>query len=240
MELPKIDLPVYEVKIPSTGKEIKVRPFTVKEEKLLLLAIETKDVNEIVKTVKQVINNCIVTGDFNVDKAPFYDVDFLFIFLRAKSMGESVSINLTCKNIVKKKECGNVFPSKIDISKCAIEYDKTLGKEFELTNKTGVMMKYPTYAVMKRIESNNSVDIKTSLIAESIESIYDEKGVYKSDDYTYEQLKDFVEGLTEEKFKTLEKFVDNFPTFVVEISEKCTKCGFEHNVRYKDFYDFFF
>jgi transposase len=93
---------------------------------------------------------------------------------------------------------------------------------------------------MKRMESNNSVDVKSSIIAASIESIYDEKGVYKSSDYKFEQLKEFVEGLTEEKFRVLEKYVDNFPSFAVELKEKCTKCGFEHNVRYKDFYDFFF
>jgi hypothetical protein len=155
-------------------------------------------------------------------------------------MGDSVDINLTCKNVVDGVECGNVFPAKLNIANAVIEKDDSISNKIELTNTTGVKMTYPTYDVMKRMESNNSVDVKSSIIAASIESIYDEKGVYKSSDYKFEQLKEFVEGLTEEKFRVLEKYVDNFPSFAVELKEKCTKCGFEHNVRYKDFYDFFF
>ena len=85
--LPKIDVPTYEIEIPSSKEKIKVRPFTVKEEKLLLMAMESKDVNEIVNTVKQIISNCIINGKVDVDKIPFFDIDFLFIFLRAKSIG---------------------------------------------------------------------------------------------------------------------------------------------------------
>mgnify|MGYP003346924933 CR=1 FL=1 len=109
MALPKIDVPTYEYKIPSSGKTIKVRPFSVKEEKLLLMAAESDKYDEVVATVKQVINNCIIDGEFNVDKAPFFDIDFMFIFLRGKSIGELIDIKMTCHNVVKKKTCGNIF-----------------------------------------------------------------------------------------------------------------------------------
>ena len=98
MTLPKIDLPTYTVNLPSDNRELKVRPFTVKEEKLLLMAAESGKSADVIDTVKQVINNCIVKGSFDVDKAPFFDVDFLFIFLRAKSIGEVVEVNLTCRS----------------------------------------------------------------------------------------------------------------------------------------------
>ena len=127
--LPKIDVPLYDIEIPSSKEKIKVRPFNVKEEKLLLMAMESKDVNEIVNTVKQVINNCIINGEVNIDKLPFFDIDFLFIFLRAKSIGESVEVNLTCNNEVDGKECGNRFPGVMNISNCEIVKPEKISEE---------------------------------------------------------------------------------------------------------------
>ena len=117
MALPKIDVPTYDLTFPHSGETIKVRPFSVKEEKLLLLALESKDTMEITNTVKQVVNNCIISGKYDVNKAPFFEVDFIFIFLRAKSVGESVEINLTCNNTLEDgRRCGHTFPANIDIS----------------------------------------------------------------------------------------------------------------------------
>ena len=239
MALPKIDLPVYDMTIPSSGKVVQVRPFTVKEEKLLLIAIESKNQDEIVKTVKQVINNCLVSGEANVDKLPFFDIDFMFIFLRAKSIGETVEVNLTCNNEVEGERCGNVFPTDMDISKCDIDR-KDISDDIKLDTKRGVKMKYPNYSSMKALENSSVVDQKTAIIINSIDHIYDDKGVYSANDHSKDELREFVEGLTEENFKKLEAFVDNFPTFAVKLEATCTKCGFHHTVRYTDFYDFFF
>ena len=240
MSLPKIDLPVYELTIPSNGQVIKVRPFTVKEEKLLLISLETGEIDDIIKTTKQIINNCIITSDVNIDKLPFFDVDYMFIFLRAKSIGETVEVQLTCNNVLEDgNKCGNVFPADMDIAKCDIEKDETISDDIKLTADKGVKLKYPGYATMKRVEQNE-VDAKTNIIVNSIDYIYDKNGQYSWKDHTKDELKEFVEGLTEENFKKLENFVDNFPTFMVKIQSKCNKCGFEHDVRYSDFYDFFF
>ena len=100
MSIPKIDYPTYDIKMPSDNRIITVRPFSVKEEKLLLMAIEAKNMDDVIKTVKQVINNCVVKGDVNVDRLPFFDIDYLFIFLRAKSIGESVEVTLTVMTVV--------------------------------------------------------------------------------------------------------------------------------------------
>jgi len=237
--LPKIDVPTYNVEIPSTKEKITVRPFTVKEEKLLLMVMESQDVNEIVNTVKQVINNCIVKGKVNVDKLPFFDIDFLFIFLRAKSIGESVEVNLTCNNEVDGKTCGNVFPAMMDIAKCEIVRPEKISEDIKLNEKQGVKMKYPNYAEMKRAEFNEDIDEKTSTIVNAIDYIYDANGMYSHKDYSKEELTEFVEGLTEANYKQMMEFIDNFPTFVVKMEATCTKCGFHHNVRYTDFYDFF-
>ena len=238
--LPKIDVPIYDLTIPSTRQEIKVRPFNVKEEKLLFMAVEAGDGEEIVKTVKQVINNCILNQDVNIDKLPFFDVDYMFIFLRAKSIGESVEVNMTCNNELEDgRRCGNVFEADMDIAKVDIIRNENLNDDIKLDRTKGVKMKYPTYSLMKHLEAVAPIDKKTVIIINSIDRIYDEKGMYSAKDYTKEQLTEFVEGLTEEKYKKLEEYVDNFPTFAARLDATCPKCGFEHHVRYTDFTDFF-
>jgi len=238
--LPKIDVPIYELIVPSTGQSVKVRPFNVKEEKLLFMAVEAGDGEEIVKTVKQVINNCILNNDINIDKLPFFDIDYIFIFLRAKSIGESVEVNMTCNNELEDgRRCGNVFEADMDIAKVDIIKDDTINDDIKLDRTKGVKMKYPTYSLMKHLESVAPIDKKTVIITNSIDKIYDEKGMYSAKDYTKEQLTEFVENLTEEKYKMLESYVDNFPTFAVRLEADCPKCGFHHNVRYTDFTDFF-
>jgi len=239
MALPKIDLPVYDIIIPSSKATIKARPFTVKEEKMLLMAMESKDIDEITKSVKQVINNCVVSDGVDIDKLPFFDIDFLFIFLRAKSVGEAVEVNLTCNNVIETGEkCGNVFPAMMDIAKCEVIND-TADKTIKLSETKGVKMRYPNYAAMKRIEAGNEVDQVTNTIINSIDHIYDEKGIYSYKDYSKEELKEFIEGLTEANYKKLQAFTENFPTFAVKLEATCDKCGFHHHVRYTDFYDFF-
>jgi hypothetical protein len=180
----------------------------------------------------------VLDGKLEVDKVPFFDIDFLFIFLRAKSIGESIEVNLTCNNYVGDKICGNVFPALMDISKCEIEGGKQ-DNDIKLSGSQGVKMRYPNYAAMKRIEFGDDIDVKTNTIVNSIDYIYDAKGMYSWKDYSKEELKEFVEGLTEENYKKLEAFVDNFPTFVIGMEATCDKCGFHHKVRYTDFYDFF-
>ena len=238
--LPKIDVPTYDFIIPSTQQTITVRPFSVKEEKLLLMAMESKEVDEIIRTVKQVLGNCVLKGEFNPDKLPFFDIDFMFIFLRAKSIGESIEVNLTCNNTLDDgKTCGNIFPATMNISNCDIEKNETISDDIKLSAQQGVKMKYPSYNQMKHIEAGDEIDQKTNAIVNSIDYIYDAKGMYSWKDYSKEELKEFVEGLTEENYNKLQDFVDNFPKFVVKMEATCTKCGFHHNVRYSDFYDFF-
>lgn len=241
MTLPKIDVPIYTVKIPSSGAEIKVRPFSVKEEKLLLMASESDNIDDIITTSKQVLSNCLVSGDANFDKLPFFDIDFLFIFLRAKSVGETVDVKLTCNNTLEDgNRCGHTFPTKMDISNCEIVTDDSISWDIQLDKNSGVKMKYPSYSLVKKLEGVSEVDKKTTIIVNSIEHIYDKKGVYSAKDYSSQELRDFIEGLTEENYKKLQAFVDNFPTFVVRIEADCPKCGYHHTVRYSDFTDFFY
>lgn len=240
MALPKIDVPTYDLTLPSSGATLKVRPFNVREEKLLLMALESKEQNEIVNTVKQVVNNCIVDGNFDVNKAPFFEVDFVFIFLRAKSIGDKVAVKLTCNNVLEDGEtCGNIFPAELDVSNCEIVDDNPVSNDIKFDADKGVRMKYPGYGAMKKVDSGLDIDRTINIIVDSIDYIYDKDGIYSSKDHTKEELHKFIEDLTEENFRKLEEFTANFPSFAVRINATCNKCGFEHSVRYTNFADFF-
>ena len=126
MDLPKIELPIYDLRIPSTQKEIQVRPFKVKEEKLLLMAAESADTNEVVNVTKQILNNCILTEGVEIDKLPFFDVDFLFIALRGLSIGDKIELQFTCNAVIDDKKCGHVYEDELDLSKCRIVKDESI------------------------------------------------------------------------------------------------------------------
>ena len=240
MDLPKIDVPVYELKLPSSGKSVRVRPFLVKEEKLLLIAVESKDQSTIIQTTKQIINNCLIDNDINIEKLPFFDVDYLFIALRAKSIGETVSVNFICNMYSEGAKCDTMFPVDIDISKCEVNREKDISPTIKLTDKVTIKMKYPSYEVMKRfIENEDVMTKKIKIMASSIDQVMDGDKIFSSKDYTKDQLEKYIETFTEEQFKKLEEYVDNFPSFVILAEGKCPKCKFEHKLEYKDFTSFF-
>lgn len=240
MGLPKIDLPIYELKLPSNGKEIRVRPFVVKEEKLLLMAAESDDSDEIIKTTKQVINNCIIDENVNVDTLPFFDVDYLFIALRAKSIGEKIDMSFTCNNEVEDRRCGHVFDVPIDISTATVVKAEGISDKIDLGKGLSVKMKYPTYSIMKVINDNDSIiDKKIKVMANCIDTIVNGDKVMTSKDFTKKEAEEFIEGLTQEQFVKLEAFVDNFPYFAVNLEHKCQKCGYDHFIQYRDFISFF-
>ena len=241
MDLPKIDLPIYELKLPSSGKEIKVRPFIVKEEKLLLMAVESNDANEIINTTKQVITNCIVEGNVNINHLPFFDVDYLFIALRAKSIGESIPMNMRCLNILEDgNECGAFFDVDIDISNVDINVNESIKNEIVVDGGVTVKMKYPTYSLMKMInEKDSMLTNKIKVIVNSIDMIVKGQKVYSTRDMTEAEITSFIEGLTRKNFQKLEQFVDNFPSFFVTAEHTCENCGYHHKLRYTDFTDFF-
>lgn len=241
MTLPVVDVPIYELKLPSTGKEIRVRPFLVKEEKLLLIAAESNDVEEIIKTTKQVINNCLVDKDVDIDKLPFFDIDYLFIALRAKSISETMEMRFTCKAVNDQGEtCNFVFENEIDISNTEV-FNTDIPNTYDLDKGTKVKMKYPSYTIMKTLnEKDNALENKIKVIVACIDQITQKDKVYSSRDYGKKELQDFVENLTEENYKKLEFFVDNFPYFAIDVKNKCPKCGFNHEMRYTDFASFFY
>jgi hypothetical protein len=240
-ELLKPAVPEYTLKIPSTGQDIKVRPFLVGEERLLLMALESDDAHTIIDTTKQIIKKCIIDEDVvvDVDKLPFFDIDYLFIALRAKSVGEAIDINYTCNADHNGERCGATFPAKIDISNVRIE-EKEVPDLIEIPGNIKVKLKYPSYSQVKTIYANeNDLTKKIKLIVASIEYVLNGKKTVTLKDVTEDELVTFVESLTQESFKQFEMWVDNFPNFVVESTATCHKCGNAYDLRYEDFDSFF-
>ena len=239
MELPKIDVPILELPLPSSGKIVHARPFTVKEEKLLLQAAQSKDTQEIIKTTKQVINNCIYDDTVEVSTLPFFDIDYLFIALRAKSIGETIEMNYSCNHVINGEKCGGVFPVQLNISKATILKNEEVEQKIMLSADVGVMMKYPSYDAMKVIISDTAYDKRIRLIYNSIDYIFDKQQVYSSKDMDKEKIVAFVDDLTQANLSKLEAWVDNLPYFEIKTEKACPKCGFVHNIKYKDFSSFF-
>lgn len=239
--LPKIDLPTFIIKVPSTGKEATFRPFVVKEEKLLLMASESNDSNEIIKTTKQVINNCLVSGDINVEKLAFFDIDYLFIALRSKSIGETVDLKYRCNHVQEDgNQCRNVFVVKMNITDYEVYGADDTKLDIEIGNNIKLKMKYPTYTAMKTVNSsNNPFDKKIDLLVNCIDIIYDKDKVLTSKDFTKEELRGFLESLTESQFKKLDDFINDLPFFRFVASATCEKCGFNHKIKIQDFESFF-
>lgn len=238
--LPKIDTPTYDVKLPSSGKEVTIRPFLVKEEKLLLMAVRSNDAQEIIRTTKQVINNCLIDSDVNVDSLPFFDIDYLFIALRAKSIGEKIEVGFICQNMIEGNKCGGKFKSEIDISNVEVINNDKSKLEIKFNDNLIFKMKYPTYAVMRTInENDDAIETKIKVISASIDKIFSNGQYYTNKDFTPEELRDFLENLTQQQFEKLDEFISEFPTFYATGKGKCPRCGTEHTVRYKDFVNFF-
>lgn len=234
------DLPIYTVKLPSNGKEVKFHPFTVKQEKLLLMAVESNNAKDIIETTKQVVNNCLLDKSINVEKLPFFDLDYLFIAMRAKSVGESVKTAFRCNNILDSgNECGGRFDADLDISNIEVKNLRTDHK-VQLSGFTTVKMKYPTYAVMRQLDGEDlELSKKIKIIANSIDYIQIKDKVHTTKDLTPSEVIKFIENLTQDQFKKLEEYIDNFPEFFVTATKKCSGCGYEHHIEYRDFTRFF-
>lgn len=237
--LPIIDVPTYDLKLPSNGKEITIRPFLVKEEKMLLMAVRTDDAQEIIRTTKQVLNNCIISKDVDIETLPFFDIDYLFIALRAKSVGENISVSYVCNAVTDEGKCPGKFKVDLDIANIEVIKEET-DMDIMFNSDLIFRMKYPSYGIIKSLmDKETSIETTIKIIAACIERVFSKGQYYTSKDLTPDDMIKLVENLTSEQFSRLEQFTKNFPYFQVVGQGQCTKCGKNHSVRYKDFVNFF-
>jgi len=239
MPLPKINTPTYELVIPSTGKKIKYRPFLVREEKILILALETEDTTQIANAVVQILNECIITKGIDVTKLATFDIEYLFLNVRSKSVGETVEVNLTCPDDDKTSV-------EMEINIDAIKVQKTRGHKntIKLDDQYSMKLKYPSFDQF--IESNfdtgsdnSDVDRSLNMITNCIEMIYDEEESWDASDSTKKELEDFIEGLNSKQFKTIEKFFETMPKLSHKVKVTNPTTGVESEVVLEGLASFF-
>lgn len=236
MPLPTIEVPKYKVKIPSTGKMITYRPFLVKEEKVLLQALETGEGEEqLLEAIFQLLDNCIETKNVNPRELTNFDMEYLFLQLRAKSVGETAELQFTCSN----KECRKPIQYECNLSDLKVKKHKGHTNKIEFTENLGVIMKYPSLHSAVKISSRNNTDELFSLIAGCIESIYTEEEVFSDKDHELEEFEDFIEQLSPEYFKKIMIFFETMPSMENEIKLTCPFCKGEDSVTIRGIEDFF-
>jgi hypothetical protein len=241
--LPKIDVPIYDLKLISNDKKIRFRPFTVKEEKLFLMAIETNDSDSSVNTIKQVLNNCMV-DDINIESLPIFDLEYLFINLRAKSIGEEVKLRYRCNNQVQKEEktdsCGNLVEIEFNLLEIQPTRNENHTNKIEIENNLGIVFKYPSFeSIQKYGKESDEIEIILKLIIDCIDYIYDADQIYYAKDSTEEELKEFIESLQTKQLEKIKIFFDTMPKLHKKLDFKCNKCGYEEKIEVEGIQNFF-
>ncbi len=210
MPLPKIATPSYELVIPSSKKKVKFRPFLVKEEKILILAMESQDNSQIASAVKDVISNCILTRGIKVDKLSTFDIEYLFLNIRGKSIGEDVEVMVTCPDDGKTQ-----VPTRIMLDDIKIQISDEHSQDIKLDDEYTLRMKYPSLDEFIKNNFNAGGDINVDdtfdLISSCIEQVYSEEESWAASDCTKKELSQFVEQLNSSQFKEIEKFFDTMP-----------------------------
>ena len=243
--LPKIEYPLYEIYLHSLDRKVKFRPFLVKEEKILLMAKEAKDGESAKLAVCQIIQNC-AAEPLDVEKLPLFDIEMLFVKLRAKSVGESVKLVFNCKNEIAGENgliasiCNTDTDYTLDLEKVRYELPEGHTAKIMITDKVGVKLRYLTMASDTDIDKDSETyDKMLSVLMESIEYIFDEDSITKREDCTDAQLIEFIESLTPEFFEQVKTFYSTSPKVVLEDKVKCKKCSFEHTLHTENLLDFF-
>ena len=236
MALPKLTTPTYELEIPSTDEKIKYRPFLVKEEKILMMALESKSSGDITQAVKDIVSECTF-NKVNIDLMPMFDVEYIFLNIRSKSVGEVSKLKILCPD--DKKTYADV---ELDLNKVNVQVGEDHTNKIELGNGMGMIMKYPSIDSFK---DSGIRDINASNMLEVISTctlqIFEEEGkkVYDPKDQTKKELTDFIEQLNTKQFKDVQKFFDTMPKLKHEITVKNPKTKIESKITLSGLNDFF-
>lgn len=247
MTLPKIDLPTHEFEMPSTGKKIKFRPFLVKEQKILLMALEAGKENDIMSAIKQIVTNCVTEKDFDVDEMSSFDMEYFFIHLRARSIGEKVQLNFKCKNIVDDKECGNNMQMEHDILSAIVEKAPNHSKTIFFSKNVGVSMKYPSMKMAENLilktkaKSKNfsETEMALDMIVDCVDYFFKGEEIYYINEMSRDEVKDYIENIPKTSLDEIELFFQTIPSVKSVVEHKCEKCGFDHKIPLEGMINFF-
>jgi hypothetical protein len=238
MPLPRISTPTYELELPSTGQLIKYRPFLVKEEKLLVIALESEDSKQITNSIKTVIKNCIETKGIEVEKLPTFDIEYLFLNIRGKSVGEEIEVNIVCPD-----DNTTTALVKINVDDIKVEKNKDHTNKIKIDDNLMMELKYPS--LDQFIKSNfdfseqNQMEQSFDLIADCVDRIYNEDEVWESSDVTKNEIVEFLDQMNSSQFKEIEKFFETMPKLSHKVKVKNPKTKVQSEVVLEGLSSFF-
>ena len=219
MTLPVINTPTYELTVPSTKDTLVYRPFLVKEEKILLMAMEEENEAQLNRALKQVVNNCTFQK-VKVDKLPLFDLEYIFLRIRAKSVGEVAKLSILCED-----DGETYVPIEIDLETINVEFQKDHDTKIEITDEIGIVMSYPTFEYLDFNVESSDINKLFDIIANSIHQIYEGETVHERTDFNKKELKTFLESLTSEQFQKVQNFFETMPRLrhTLEVENPKTK-----------------
>lgn len=237
MALPKVEQPKHLLTVPSTGEQIEFRPYVVKEEKILMMAMESTDQAQMIRSLKDVIEACTY-NKIKVDKLAPFDLEYLFLKIRAKAVGEASKINVKCS------KCEQSNEIELNVENIEVKGNIKKNEKVMLDDSLGLVLRYPSVRGLqanldKKKKNPNQADVIVSTIAASIESIFNDEGVWPADDQTTDELVDFVESLPSEMFKKLSTFFEDMPSLREDINFNCESCGENNHVTLEGLQSFF-
>ena len=241
--LPKLDVPIYTIKLISTGQEVRIRPFLVKEQKLFLMAAESEDAKDVISTIRRVLKNCVL-DDIDIDSLPTFDLEYLFMHLRARSVEEVVDLKYKCNNIVKNEKgedatCNGSVDFKLNLLEIEPTVHANHENKFMLNETIGICLKYPTFEMVQKYESMNENEILVNVLIDCIEYLYDDEQVYYAKDSSQEELVEFVDSMSQKDLEKIKLFFDTMPELKKDVHFKCGKCGYEEEIEIKGLQNFF-
>jgi hypothetical protein len=228
MPLPKISTPTYELELPSTGKKIKYRPFLVKEEKILIIAMESEDEKQITSAIKDVISSCIISRGVKVDQLSTFDIEYLFLNIRGKSVGEEVEVMVTCPD-----DGVTQVPTVINLDDIKVQKGEGHTRDIKLDEDLVLRMKYPSLNEFIKTNFGGeeiTVDNTFDLIASCVEQVYSEEESWSASDCTKKELREFLEQLSSRQFKEIETFFETMPKLSHTIKVNNPKTGVDSEV----------
>ena len=229
MPLPKIATPVYELELPSTGQTIEYRPFLVKEEKVLVIALESEDTKQITTAIKNVIKNCIRTKGVKVEDLPTFDIEYLFLNIRGKSVGEEIEVNVTCPD-----DGVTQVPITINLDDIQVQKNEEHSNRIKVDDNIMMEMKYPSLDQFIKnnfdFDEKNAMDQSFDLIATCIDKVFTEEEVWAVEDCSKKEIVDFLEQMNSSQFKEIEKFFETMPKLSHTIKVKNPKTKKENEV----------
>ena len=238
MALPKIAIPTFSINLPSNKKEVIFRPFMVREEKALLIAMESKDTDHMQRAMIDIIASCIVTEGIDINKLPSFDIEYLFLKIRAKSVGEKVTLSYRHVDGVnyKGENCDAVTNVEINLDDIEVAFNETHKTVIPLNDKLMIKMRYPTLSDIKTTFSDQKKD-EIDLVVKCIECVYDDNEIYEPDNE--EETKEFIGSLSNKQFTDIMNFFETMPKLQHTVTYKCVGCGQEDTITLKGLADFF-